>query len=155
MDTKAYYNKMSDFEKELTRKIKEQCKELRVVRDKKTQAEGIDAFYGGVKIDFKFINTEPLVEVQQSNFTTWCTNKHDGNILIWFINADHGLDWCFYLKDLVKVKREMMDAGMKPHTVKATGTTLFWMKDWMTVPVEIRRPFKIDFEKLKQGGNNA
>lgn len=146
---KTYYESMCDTERELTRKVKEQCRELKVVRDKKTQSEGIDAFYGEVKIDFKFINTEPLVEVMQSNFTTWCTKKHDGNILIWFINADSGVDWCFYLKDLVKVKREMWDAGVKPYKVKATGTTLYWMKDWMTVPSEVRRPFKIDLQKLK------
>ena len=146
--TKGYYSEMCELELELTKKVKEQCKGLKIVRDKKTQGEGIDAFYGEVKIDFKFIATEPLVEVQQSNFSTWCTNKHDGNILIWFINKERKLDWCYYLKDLVKVKRELLNAGMKPHTVKATGTTLFWMKDWMTVPVEVRRPFTIDFEKL-------
>lgn len=144
-----YYEKMCDFEKELTLKIKKQCNGLTVVRDKQTQKDGIDATYGSVKIDFKFINTEPLVEVQQSNFTTWCTNKHDGDILVWFINAQDNTDWCFYLKDLVKVKREMLNAGMKPYTVKATGTTLFWMRDWLTVPNEVRRPFKIDLEKLK------
>lgn len=148
--TTPYFNKMTDYEKDLTSKIKKQCKDLKLVHDKKTQESGIDAFCGGVKIDFKFINTEPLVEVQQSNFTTWCTNKHDGNILIWFINADSHVDWCFYLKDLVKVKREMLNAGMKPHKVKATGTTLFWMKDWITVPTEVRRPFKIDFDKLEE-----
>lgn len=146
--TKGYYNEMCELELELTKKVKKQCKELKVVRDKKTQAEGIDAFYGVVKIDFKFITTEPLVEVQQSNFSTWCTNKHDGNILVWFINKERKMDWCYYLKDLVKVKRELLNAGVKPHTVKATGTTLFWMKDWMTSPTEVRRPFTIDFEKL-------
>ena len=44
----------------------------------------------------------------------------------------------------------MLDAGMKPHKVKATGTTLFWMKDWINVPTEVRRPFKIDFDKLEE-----
>lgn len=139
---------MRELELELTKKVKKQFKGLKIVRDKKTQGEGIDAFCGGIKIDFKFITTEPLVEVQQSNFSTWCTNKHDGNILVWFINKERKLDWCYYLKDLVKVKRELLNAGLKPYTVKETGTTLFWMKDWMTVPTEVRRPFNIDFEKL-------
>lgn len=145
---KEYYNEMCKLELELTKKINKQCKELKVVRDKKTQEEGIDAFYGSIKIDFKFITTEPLVEVLQSNLSTWCTKKHDGDILVWFINKEHKLDWCYYLKDLVKVKRELLNAGVRPYTVKETGTTLFWMKDWMTVPTEVRRPFKIDFEKL-------
>lgn len=150
-----YYEKMVNLEKGFTKRIKKQCKDLVVVTDRKTQTTGIDAMYGEVKIDFKFITTEPLVEVQQSNFTTWCTNKHDGNILVWFININDGIDWCFYLKDLVNLKREMLNAGMKPYKVKATGTTLFWMKDWLTVPNEVRRPFKINLEEIKYEDSNV
>ena len=145
-----YYNKCCDIEQEYTKKLANLVKGLKVVKDKKTQMMGIDAYYGNIKIDFKFITSTPLVEVIQENLTTWCTKKHDGNILIWFINPTSGVDWLWYLKDLVRVKRELLSSGKKPYTVPKTGTKIYWMNDWLTIPTEVRRPFNIDLKTLEE-----